>query len=87
MVIDTYNWRSEALSFPPWHRVVEYRWLLCANGCLAFAMNVVHALFIKSSSAITFILTGVLMKDRRRCFCMEGGCLEPGNPLCSPGPT
>lgn len=53
----------EALSFPPWHRVVEYRWLLCANGCLAFAMNVVHALFIKSSSAITFILTGVLMKD------------------------
>merc|ERR550525_951446 len=26
-------------------------------------MNVVHAFFIKNSSAITFILTGVLLKD------------------------
>ena len=53
----------EALRLPPWHVVVQYRWLLIGNGVLAFAMNVSHALFIKNSSAITFILTGVVLKD------------------------
>mmetsp|Transcript_57883 Transcript_57883/g.156142 ORF Transcript_57883/g.156142 Transcript_57883/m.156142 type:complete len:401 (-) Transcript_57883:126-1328(-) len=53
----------EALQLPPWHVVVQYKWLLIGNGMLAFAMNVSHALFIKNSSAITFILTGVVMKD------------------------
>jgi hypothetical protein len=52
-----------ALSLPPWSVIAEQRWLLLANGCLAFAMNISHALFIKNSSAITFILTGVVMKD------------------------
>jgi hypothetical protein len=52
-----------SLSLPPWSVIFEQRWLLLANGCLAFAMNISHALFIKNSSAITFILTGVVMKD------------------------
>jgi hypothetical protein len=53
----------EALQLPPWHVVMEFKWLLVGNGMLAFAMNVSHALFIKNSSAITFILTGVVLKD------------------------
>mmetsp|Transcript_97283 Transcript_97283/g.217094 ORF Transcript_97283/g.217094 Transcript_97283/m.217094 type:complete len:423 (-) Transcript_97283:97-1365(-) len=55
--------RPEALSFPPWPKIADYKWLLLANGCLAFAMNISHALFIKNSSAITFILTGIILKD------------------------
>jgi hypothetical protein len=55
--------RPEALSLPPREVIVEHRWLLLGNGMLAFAMNISHALFIKNSSAITFILTGVVMKD------------------------
>merc|ERR1719382_72494 len=55
--------RPQALCFPPLEAVWEYRWLLIANGCLAFAMQIAHAAFMKNSSAITFILTGVVMKD------------------------
>mmetsp|Transcript_80070 Transcript_80070/g.226624 ORF Transcript_80070/g.226624 Transcript_80070/m.226624 type:complete len:389 (+) Transcript_80070:29-1195(+) len=53
----------EALWLPPWSAVVEYRWMLLANGFLAFAMNISHSAFIKQSSAITFILTGIILKD------------------------
>jgi len=53
----------ESLLLPPWHLVLEYRWLLAANGCLAFALNVSHAFFIQRSSAITFILSGITLKD------------------------
>mmetsp|Transcript_137473 Transcript_137473/g.342940 ORF Transcript_137473/g.342940 Transcript_137473/m.342940 type:complete len:410 (+) Transcript_137473:48-1277(+) len=55
--------RPQALCFPPLAAVWEYRWLLLSNGCLAFAMQIAHAAFMKNSSAITFILTGVVMKD------------------------
>lgn len=55
--------RPVALMLPSWQDIVEYRSLLVANGCLAFAMNISHALFIKNSSAITFILTGIILKD------------------------
>lgn len=55
--------RPQALTFPPLAEIYEYRWLLLANGCLAFAMQISHAAFMKNSSAITFILTGVVMKD------------------------
>jgi hypothetical protein len=53
----------KALQMPTLGEVLEYKWLLVASGCLAFGMNVSHAAFIKQSSAITFILTGVLLKD------------------------
>uniref|UniRef100_A0A6T1DJV2 Sugar phosphate transporter domain-containing protein n=1 Tax=Alexandrium monilatum TaxID=311494 RepID=A0A6T1DJV2_9DINO len=55
--------RPGALTMPPWSVVAQLWPLLLANGCLAFAMNVAHALLIKWSSAMTFILTGVIMKD------------------------
>jgi len=55
--------RPEALSLPPWSVIADYHRLLMANGLLAFAMNVSHAMFIKNSSAITFILTGIIFKD------------------------
>jgi len=55
--------RPEALVMPPWESILEYRWLLLANGLMAFGMNIAHALFIKNSSAITFILTGIILKD------------------------
>mmetsp|Transcript_116372 Transcript_116372/g.324268 ORF Transcript_116372/g.324268 Transcript_116372/m.324268 type:complete len:452 (-) Transcript_116372:205-1560(-) len=55
--------RPEALTLPPLTALWEYRHLLLANGSLAFAMNVSHALLIKRSSATAFILTGVIMKD------------------------
>mmetsp|Transcript_12928 Transcript_12928/g.40800 ORF Transcript_12928/g.40800 Transcript_12928/m.40800 type:complete len:239 (-) Transcript_12928:356-1072(-) len=55
--------RPEALTLPPWRALRQNWWLLAANGCLAFAMNVAHALFIKRSSATAFVLTGVIMKD------------------------
>merc|ERR1719277_903115 len=42
---------------------MEHKWLLVGNGCTAFAMQIAHAAFMKNSSAITFILTGVVMKD------------------------
>jgi len=53
----------EALLLPNWSVLRTHVWLLLGNACLAFCMNVVHALFMKNSSAITFILTGVLLKD------------------------
>jgi len=55
--------RPIALAMPSWALIVEYRWLLLASGGLGVGMNIVHALFIKNSSAIVFILTGVIMKD------------------------
>lgn len=55
--------RPEALRLPPWYALVENRGVLLANGSLAFAMQIAHAAFMKNSSAITFILTGVVMKD------------------------
>mmetsp|Transcript_43599 Transcript_43599/g.123389 ORF Transcript_43599/g.123389 Transcript_43599/m.123389 type:complete len:409 (+) Transcript_43599:66-1292(+) len=53
----------EAYSLPDWSVIKQFWPLLVGNGCLAFAMNVSHAFFIKNSSAVTFILTGVVMKD------------------------
>lgn len=55
--------RPEVLTFPPLQPIVDHRWLLFGNGVLAFAMQIAHAAFMKNSSAITFILTGVVMKD------------------------
>mmetsp|Transcript_137052 Transcript_137052/g.292713 ORF Transcript_137052/g.292713 Transcript_137052/m.292713 type:complete len:426 (-) Transcript_137052:94-1371(-) len=53
----------QALSLPGWEALAEYRWLLLGSGTLAFTANVSHASLIKNSSAIAFILAGVVMKD------------------------
>mmetsp|Transcript_6040 Transcript_6040/g.14195 ORF Transcript_6040/g.14195 Transcript_6040/m.14195 type:complete len:445 (+) Transcript_6040:43-1377(+) len=55
--------RPGALALPPWPALAEHWRLLLASGCLAFAMNVAHALLVKWSSATAFILIGVVMKD------------------------
>lgn len=68
----------EALRIPPWQKIVEYKVLLIANGFVAFAMNVSHALFIKNSSAITFILVGIILKD---VMIVLWGALFLGEPL------
>lgn len=45
---------------PQWHHVVTWWPLLLVNACVAFLLNVVIALFVKHSSAIAFILAGVV---------------------------
>jgi len=45
---------------PEWHHVVAYWPLLLLNACVAFMLNVVIALFVKHSSAIAFILAGIV---------------------------
>jgi len=45
---------------PSWNTVVLWKWHLLANSCVAFALNVVIALFVKYSSAVAFILAGIV---------------------------
>jgi len=45
---------------PQWHHLVQWWPHLLANACIAFALNVVIALFVKHSSAVAFILVGIL---------------------------
>jgi len=45
---------------PEWHHLVEWWPLLLLNACVAFILNVVIALFVKHSSAIAFILAGIV---------------------------
>jgi len=70
----------EALSLPAWPVLRSHFWLLLGNALLAFCMNVVHALFMKNSSAITFILTGVLLKD---ILIVLAGSILLGDPISS----
>jgi hypothetical protein len=70
----------EALSLPQWPVLRSHFWLLLGNALLAFCMNVVHALFMKNSSAITFILTGVLLKD---ILIVLAGSVLLGDPISS----
>lgn len=70
----------EALSLPQWPVLRSHFWLLLGNALLAFCMNVVHALFMKNSSAITFILTGVLLKD---ILIVLAGSALLGDPISS----
>merc|ERR1719498_883982 len=44
---------------PQWHHLEQWWPHLLANACIAFALNVVIALFIKHSSAVAFILAGI----------------------------
>jgi hypothetical protein len=45
---------------PAWHHLVQWWPHLLANACIAFALNVVIALFVKHSSAVSFILAGIV---------------------------
>lgn len=45
---------------PQWHHLVQWWPHLLANACVAFALNVVIAFFIKHASAVAFILAGIV---------------------------
>merc|ERR1719456_522601 len=45
---------------PEWHHVEQFWPHLLANACIAFLLNVVIALFVKHSSAVAFILAGIV---------------------------
>jgi hypothetical protein len=45
---------------PEWHHLVQWWPHLLGNACVAFALNVVIALFVKHSSAVSFILAGIV---------------------------
>merc|ERR1719271_869963 len=45
---------------PQWHDLVQWWPHLLANACVAFALNVVIAFFIKHASAVAFILAGIV---------------------------
>jgi len=45
---------------PQWHHLEQWWPHLFANACIAFMLNVVIALFVKHSSAIAFILAGIV---------------------------
>jgi drug/metabolite transporter (DMT)-like permease len=78
VVLITLPSRPEALSLPGWTVLQSHFWLLLGNAGLAFCMNIFHALFMKKSSAITFILTGVLLKD---ILIVLAGAIVLGDPI------
>lgn len=45
---------------PQWHDLVMWWPHLLANACVAFMLNVIIALFMKHSSAVAFILAGIV---------------------------
>jgi len=45
---------------PSWNQVVQWWPHLLANACVAFLLNVIIALFVKHSSAVAFILAGIV---------------------------
>jgi hypothetical protein len=45
---------------PQWHDLELWWPHLLANACIAFALNVVIALFVKHSSGVSFVLAGIL---------------------------
>lgn len=53
-------WMPSAIPMPTWSDLVLWSPHLVANACLAFSLNVVIALFVQQSSAISFILAGIV---------------------------
>lgn len=51
---------SHHIPLPQTHHLVTWAPHLAGNACLAFALNVIIALFIKSSSAVAFIMAGIV---------------------------
>merc|ERR1712032_1428193 len=47
---------------PAWADIAAWWPLILLNACLAYSLNVITALFIKHSSAVAFVLLGI-MKD------------------------
>jgi len=45
---------------PSWAQITQWWPHLLANACVAFALNVIIALFVKHSSAVAFILAGIV---------------------------
>lgn len=45
---------------PSMAQIMVWKWHLLANACVAFCLNVVIALFIKHSSAVAFVLAGIV---------------------------
>mmetsp|Transcript_144271 Transcript_144271/g.402095 ORF Transcript_144271/g.402095 Transcript_144271/m.402095 type:complete len:397 (+) Transcript_144271:91-1281(+) len=50
----------EMMAVPTWSDIVKWWPLLMANACLAYALNISSALFIKHSSPVAFILAGIV---------------------------
>mmetsp|Transcript_2999 Transcript_2999/g.7670 ORF Transcript_2999/g.7670 Transcript_2999/m.7670 type:complete len:365 (-) Transcript_2999:57-1151(-) len=53
-------WPTAALKVPEWHEITAHWQLLLLNGLLAFALNVIVAVFIKHTSAVAMILAGIV---------------------------
>jgi hypothetical protein len=49
----------EHLKTPAWSDIVTWWPILAVNACVAFALNLAIALFMKNSSAVAFILAGI----------------------------
>ena len=58
---------NEHMAVPDWNTVMLWKGHLFMNSCVAFCLNVVIALFVKHSSAVAFILAGVV-KDAMIVF-------------------
>eukprot|EP00929_Paragymnodinium_shiwhaense_P113392 TRINITY_DN81684_c0_g1_i1.p1 TRINITY_DN81684_c0_g1~~TRINITY_DN81684_c0_g1_i1.p1 ORF type:complete len:390 (+),score=92.23 TRINITY_DN81684_c0_g1_i1:151-1320(+) len=59
---------NENFALPEWSDIVAWWPLLAANAMLAFTLNVAIALFMKWSSAVTYILAGIV-KDAMIVIC------------------
>jgi len=62
---------SHHIPLPEMHHFVTWAPHLVGNACVAFALNVIIALFIKNSSAVAFILAGIV-KD---CMIVSAGAM------------
>lgn len=54
-----YAYPMQTLQTPAMSDLIEWWPMLLANACVAFALNVTVALFMKNSSAVAFILAGI----------------------------
>eukprot|EP00933_Yihiella_yeosuensis_P080380 TRINITY_DN93790_c0_g1_i1.p1 TRINITY_DN93790_c0_g1~~TRINITY_DN93790_c0_g1_i1.p1 ORF type:complete len:369 (+),score=52.53 TRINITY_DN93790_c0_g1_i1:98-1204(+) len=48
------------VEIPPWEKFVEHRHLLAANALLAFVLNLLIAVFLRYSSALSFAIVGII---------------------------
>mmetsp|Transcript_52773 Transcript_52773/g.112957 ORF Transcript_52773/g.112957 Transcript_52773/m.112957 type:complete len:376 (+) Transcript_52773:109-1236(+) len=60
LLVHVYAVPISVIALPAWSEIVNHRWLLAANALVAFSLNVVIALFIQYSSAIAFVVMGIV---------------------------
>mmetsp|Transcript_115491 Transcript_115491/g.331492 ORF Transcript_115491/g.331492 Transcript_115491/m.331492 type:complete len:390 (+) Transcript_115491:110-1279(+) len=60
LLVLIFVWPSAHLMTPTTVEVIAWAPHLFVNACIAFSLNVAIALFVKSSSAVAFILAGIL---------------------------